>query len=119
MPRIPRRLSPRAISDNRAHARRHKHLRIPVMAVDAQHVGCAIAKYAADLLHDLLGRLMLMMKMACSRDHTGILLLRSMSIPGRVREIISLDFKAGHEIATREQLFGLPEHPATSATSSA
>jgi hypothetical protein len=54
------------------------------------------------------------MKMACSLDRTGILLLRSMSIPGRVREIISLDFKAGHEIATREQLFGLPEHPATS-----
>lgn len=75
------------------------------MAVDAQHVGCAIAKYAADLLHDLLGRL--------------ILLLRSLSIPGRVREIISTRLQGGAQIATREQLFGLPEHPATSATSSA
>ena len=89
------------------------------MAVDAQHVGCAIAKYAADLLHDLLGRLMLMMKMACSRDRRGILLLRSMSIPGRVREIISTRLQGGAQIATREQLFGLPERPATSATSSA
>jgi NitT/TauT family transport system ATP-binding protein len=32
--------------------------------------------------------------------------------PGRVREIISLDFKSGQEITTREQLFDLPEHAA-------
>jgi NitT/TauT family transport system ATP-binding protein len=32
--------------------------------------------------------------------------------PGRVREIISLNFKAGHDIATREQLFDLAEHAA-------
>jgi NitT/TauT family transport system ATP-binding protein len=30
--------------------------------------------------------------------------------PGRVREIIPLDFKAGQEISTHEQLFALPEY---------
>ena len=30
--------------------------------------------------------------------------------PGRVREIIPLDFKKGREIATHEQLFALPEY---------
>jgi NitT/TauT family transport system ATP-binding protein len=32
--------------------------------------------------------------------------------PGRVREIIPLDFKQGRDVSTHEQLFALPEYAA-------